>query len=420
MRSQHGVTLVASLALLAPGIARAQTTYKIQPILKVGDTVGSFTIPADYVLYAGPLTDSGKLAIGVGTIAGKKPELLVQYADGKLTTLVGPGLDGPAGPWPENVTVWWPFGMNQSGNIAFVAADKSTPIGTFLWDDQAKQFTTIAVKGMPAVNNLVFETGGSSPTVINNAGDGAFMADVLNTAGKPKPGIFFHGRDGKLQAVALPEQQLPEGAKVSDPWLFSISDAGVVAFRSGFPLSSAGLYLWEQGAITRVAGIGTTTVGGAKLTAIVGGWGNNRNRSVLVVASVGKNCCPYPHGLYRFAEGTLTPLVTPGQEMPGGGKLKNLLWDNALVSQANDLGQHVFLATLDDGAQAAYLLDADGKLSLVLKSGTTTDMGPIGLFVRTKEPISVGVSLNNRGQVATVGRVGNGPDTLFLLTPAAP
>ncbi len=145
MNARICAVLTAALALLAPGIARAQTTYKIQPILKVSDTVGNYAIPTTYVLYAGPLNDRGQLAIGVGTNAGQKPELLLQYADGQLTPIGGPGRDSPAGPWPEDVTFFWPFGMNQLGNIVFTAARKVTPIGTFLWDNTAKQLTAVAL-----------------------------------------------------------------------------------------------------------------------------------------------------------------------------------------------------------------------------------------------------------------------------------
>ena len=54
-----------------------------------------------------------------------------------------------------------PISMNQAGNIVFAALDGDLQaIGTFEWDLQAKQLKPIALKGMPAVNNLTFETPG--------------------------------------------------------------------------------------------------------------------------------------------------------------------------------------------------------------------------------------------------------------------
>jgi hypothetical protein len=250
--------LATGLTLLAPGVARAQIPYKVQPILKVGDTVGEFPIPTTYVLYTGPLNDRGQLAIGVGTNSGTKPELLVQYADGQLTPIGGPGRDSPAGPWPDDVTFFWPFGMNQLGNIVFTAARKVNPFGTFLWDNAAKKLTTVALKGMPAVQNLTFETGGDFGIAINNFGDIVFPARVMNAAGKPALGLFFLGRDGKLLPVVLPDQELPGGhpiANSSISLLPSINDAGTVAFLAvpkGSSVASA--YLWEQGVLSNGAG----------------------------------------------------------------------------------------------------------------------------------------------------------------------
>lgn len=121
--------------------------------------------------------------------------------------------------------------------------------------------------------------------------------------------------------------------------------------------------------------------------------------------------------------------VAQGQEMPGGGRLQSLQmasgyveWDT--VSFASETGQHAFLATLEDGSSAAYRLDAGGKLALILKSGTTTELGKITRVggTPTQQGLmgSHGIALNSRGQVAVSVQIDNGPDTLVLLTPAAP
>jgi hypothetical protein len=418
--------LAAGLTLLAPGAARAQIPYKVQPILKVGDTVNGFAITPGYVFFPGPLNDRGQLAIGVGTNSGTKPELLVQYAEGQLTTIGGPGLDAPAGKFPADVTFDAPLGMNQLGNIVFAAARLTNPhaFGTFLWDEQAKTLTAVALTGMPATGNLTFAIGGGFAPVINNVGDIAFPAAVLNAAGKPSDGLFFRGRDGKLEAVALPDQALPGGVKVGQASFPSINDAGGVAFLtspsagSGVAANSPrGAFLWSQGSTTPLAVPGTDAPGGRLFKSAGRAWLNNANPTVLLAASVNSNSGPW--GLYRFAGGTITPLVLPGQEMPGGGRLKQLFFE--LVSPANEAGQHVFEAILADDSQGAYRLDVDGKLSLILKSGMTTDLGP---FTRFLDPngsnVSIGISLNNKGQIAMVIESGSKPDTVVLLTPTTP
>jgi len=416
------------LALLLPGVARAQIPYKVQPILKVGDTVGGFSVSTGYALYAGPLNDLGQLALGVGTNTGSKPELLLQYADGQLTPIGGPGLVAPGGNFPADVTFDWPFGMNQLGNIVFVATHKSgsNPFGTFLWNNPAKTLTAVTLTGMPAVNNLTFQTGGDFSPAINNFGDVVFPAKVLNAAGKPALGLFFLGRDGKLLPIVLPDQELPGGHPiVNSPssLLPSINDAGIVAFLAvpkGSSVTSA--YLWEQGSLSPLATLGTDAPGGGQFKVVAGAWVNNPNRSVLLAASLKGVSGPF--GLYRFAGGTLTPLAVPGQEMPGGGQFKELFSGGTSyygVSVANDAGEHVFEAVLADGSQAAYRLDADGTLSLILKTGANTELGPFTGFGRAgSSSNSVGISLNNRGQVAMCVKIAGGPDTVVLLTPTTP
>jgi hypothetical protein len=79
----------------------------------------------------------------------------------------------------------------------------------------------------------------------------------------------------------------------------------------------------------------------------------------------------------------------------------------------------VFLARLEGSATAAYLMEPDGKLSLILKSGTVTSLGKL-VDVGQGTGKSQGVGLNNKGQVVLTLRVSGGVDTVALLTPAAP
>jgi hypothetical protein len=87
------------------------------------------------------------------------------------------------------------------------------------------------------------------------------------------------------------------------------------------------------------------------------------------------------------------------------------------ISYANEEGQHAFLATLANGDTAAYLMDADGKLSLIIRSGMMTDFGKI---TDVGGALSFGIGLNTKGQVALTVRFADGPDTVVLLTPVAP
>jgi hypothetical protein len=205
-----------------------------------------------------------------------------------------------------------------------------------------------------------------------------------------------------------------------------LNDAGQIALRAapiGSPTSAIGAYLWDQGQLTPLASAGMDVPGGTKVARVTGVWLNNPNRGVLVAARVSSS--PNASGLYRFAEGRLTPVVTPGQEMPGGGRLATVsqidfgpfygvaAWRD--VSLPNDNGQYVFNARLEDGTRALYLLDADGKLSLVVKKGTATPLGEITTVAEAR-----GLALNARGQIAAMLGIAGRHPALVLLTPSAP
>src|SRR6266852_4355909 len=115
-----GLTL--SLAFLVPRLVRAaNVSYKMQPILKIGDTANGLATTPDYVFVVGGLNDRGELALGVESFV-RHWALLLQYADGLFTTIVGPGLDAPGvsgGTFPADVIWGDPFATNQPGNIVF-------------------------------------------------------------------------------------------------------------------------------------------------------------------------------------------------------------------------------------------------------------------------------------------------------------
>jgi hypothetical protein len=84
------------------------------------------------------------------------------------------------------------------------------------------------------------------------------------------------------------------------------------------------------------------------------------------------------------------------------------------------VGEHAFKGRLEGGSVALYQVDADGKLTLLLKEGEATEWGPI----RSLREGS-GIGLNSQGQVSLVVRIASGtvasggPETLVLLTPSA-
>jgi hypothetical protein len=422
-----GLLPALALTLLTQGGACADTTYKIQSLLKSGDTVRGVKIGS--LIGAGTLNDAGQLLFLAENAAGGQALLL--YAGGTFSPLVVGGQDSPGGKWPADVVVRGAGGMNQRGDLVFAAtvATGTQPIyGTFFRDAQAQTITPVALVGMPAVNGRAFEPGPPSATpAINNVDDIALGGNLKNAAGVAVRTVFFRERDGKLLPVALPDQVLPGGRQMQDlGGAISINDAGMVTFRAhrqGDPDTGYSGYVWENGVLTPVAVVDQAMPNGAKITTVTALRVNDKNRSILVAAHL--NNMPDQAGLYRFLDGQLTPLVTPGQAMPGGSNLVTVKENfvspagyNAVnnISQGNEAGEHLFLGELEDGSEGAYVLGADGKLTLVLKSGTDSTLGPVTDLVD-----GVGVALNTQRQAAfTIGIGDDGANYLVLLTPVTP
>jgi hypothetical protein len=388
---------------------------------------GGVRIPPDDILGTGPLNDSGQLYIDAGTLDGSHPDILLQYSGGSFTPLEAAGRTGPAGVWPMDTFAAGPSpqSMNQQGNLAFaVTSPGSNPLGTFFWKAAAQTLAPIALKGMPAGGDLTFTVPGGTTPVINNHDQVALPCVVEDASGQAGPALFLRAADGTVQPVVLPGQTLLDGVANDGPFSPSIDDGGRVAFlaqRHGDSQFSA--YVWQQGTLAPALIVGTKTPAGA-VTSVSSVLLDHQDTGMLMTAGIGGS----PNqGIYRLLNGQLTPLVTPGQGMPDGSQFATLptliagqegqIWNAAPISDGDAAGIRVFLATLQDGSTAAYLLHPDGTTALVLKSGMTT---PLGQITQLGNPGGTAAGPNRTGQIALTVRIDNGPQTLLLLTPAAP
>jgi hypothetical protein len=402
------------LALFAPGVAGADG-YDAQVVLRAGTPAGDFAIGEKWALIPGALNDRGHLAVVAGGTPTPDGGVLLQYADGRWTTVAVHGQPGPRGTWPVPMFIGLPLQMNAAGDIAFLTEIGRPPnvaLEAYRWDFAARTVIPVGVKGLPAGETLILEQGAEYAPSINNRGEIAFSAGVKNAAGKLAQGIFLMGSDGKIQPLVLPEQEMPGGRKLQMALLPSLNDAGAVAFLAATPNAASpdSAYLWENGTVTPIVAPGGTTVDGRKVREVWSVKLNNRNRTALVTARV-EGVSGF--GLYRFTEGKLVPLVVRGQEMPGGGKFTGIDTPQPAVSWANEAGQHAFYAS-EGGVRAVYRIDPDGALTPVLKSRSTTHLGTI-THIGSGE--SFGIALNNRGQIAVTVRIDSGPASLILLTP---
>lgn len=439
-RAWGAIAAAAVLCPVTPSQAAAPTKYTAQVLLKRGDKLAGTSLSAPLGLEADALNDNGQLLFEA---YGSSAPALVQYSGGSFTPIIAPGVVAPttSGKWPTGGD-WSPVSMNQNGDAAFTVQNFGAGlwIGTFRWDAKAGKSSAVALNGMPATGNLTFDQAGFPRPAINSHDEIAFPATLKDPAGKVTgPGLFFQGEDGKTQPMVLPGQAGSDGAVLDDAYWPTLSDDGRVSFlarRHGQLRPSA--YLLEGGQITPIAVVGTVAPGGGIITEAVQTWVNNRNQNVLVQVVL-NDLDNGPHALYRWSGGTLAPVVTPGQPMPGGGQFTSLSnaepsgnanfpveWSS--VSFPNERGQHAFYGLVTDGGitrTAAYLLDTDGSLSLILKAGDTNEIGAIARVGDPDEEDGAnfggfGIALNNQGQVALMLKPVGGVGTLALLTPVAP
>lgn len=433
--------VAAALTLVASGgTARAADTtitYQSAPLVMSGDRFGTSQIPANYDLFVGGLTDSGKIVFSAGNTLGTKPEMLLQWDGQHINPIVTPA-SGPVGAyagdiyWTPDVIVDRPVSMNEQGSIAFTADHVGgyNFWGTFLWDAITQKVVPIALKQMPATGNLVFQKPGSFGVALNNHGEIALAGYVKGTGSPTGWGLFFQGADRVLRSVLLPGQALPgatgSGRTITDPYFMpSVNDGGAVAFLSrpaGNLRSSA--YLWQEGEIEPLAVAGQTATDGATLTQVTSVFLDRDDRNAIITASTNKTGGSR-YALYRVVNRTISPVAAPGISLPGGGTFKTIQntyrLDEGLplmgVSSPNAKGEYAFLATLTDGSAGAYLVHADGTITRVYQTVPTgtvhiasaTDMLQ---FVPGSRP-----ALNNRGQVALTARTTNGRSLIMLLTP---
>jgi hypothetical protein len=111
--------------------------------------------------------------------------------------------------------------------------------------------------------------------------------------------------------------------------------------------------------------------------------------------------------------------------MPGGGKLKEIPFENSNISWPNEAGQQAFVATLDDGATAVYRLDLDGTLTRILRTGDETSLGKITAIAQSHfdanpPDAAFCLAINTRGQVVVPVEIEADPTVLALLTPTKP
>jgi hypothetical protein len=369
--------LFAGLALSVPATARAEGSYTIKTLIKVGDMAGDTLIPKNYAHSIVGLSDRGLLidaafypnAPPSAVQSGNAGETWIQQLEGKFTTIIRPGGPSPSGIWPKS------FLTNESamaprGTVIFQAFNGLTSdwLGIYRYDPDTAQISPLVKNKTPASEGLTVSNWVFGGLAINNLNDMVLTCQVRTADLHLTNGLFLVGRDGRWQPIIVGEQEIPGWGIVQDEGSIQcvLNDAGMVAFlarRKGE--KQDGAFLWEQGKISPLLAVGTDVPGAGKIAAVGGVEVNNLNRDVLIAAEL-ENASNHAMGIYRLSAGKLTPLVVPGQAMPDGGVFLTLRFvvdfsgNNAGhrltngLGATNQKGQTAFLASMQDSNGLPY------------------------------------------------------------------
>jgi hypothetical protein len=126
-------------------------------------------------------------------------------------------------------------------------------------------------------------------------------------------------------------------------------------------------------------------------------------------------------GVFRFSNGTVTPVACPGDPMPGGGTMVTAGGQDGSY-WLNNKGQISFAATVANGTaqESGICTFSDGAKHLVARTGTV--IPGVGTF----QPVGTGLNPpggtgggenNNLGQVVFSATLTSGKVVLLLATP---
>jgi hypothetical protein len=329
--------------------------------------------------------------------------------------------------------------LNDRGDLAFGFSHNPAPsvpyarnAGVYRYDWQSDTTNAVVVPFVTAARGCGAEPAGRCvlaggwKAAINNRGDVAF-AGVLMTPvpGLGDEGIFVAERSGQVTTVVAAGSRAPTGDQVFDYAASpSINDAGDVAFDGHltgdlwYCLSNVGrclssVYRWR--ATTEhpelIARQGAPAPDGGTFRYAVEPVLNNRGE-ILFSANLSASGNHSDLGLFLFSRGMIIPVVRPGEEMPGGGRLltTSLSIASGPVYSLSDDGVVAFNATLDTDEDEDGVFDTGvyvwerGRIRLIARSGTV--MPGVGEILAVQDPYAygsrtsyAGALLNTRGEV---------------------
>jgi hypothetical protein len=250
-------------------------------------------------------------------------------------------------------------GLNESGQITYVAALEDTPGGDSdnraLYIADSSGVTQLVRKGDPVPGeNGVFEDF-FDPAGPNENGQVAFVGRISGTSGgdNDNEGIYLADEGGVVE-LAREGESVPGGNGSFGDFVFltGLNDSGEAAFNaildgtSGGESDNEALYIASEAGITELARNGEPAPGGGGgiMSSILIPTNPNENGEVAFDASIegGDEGLPVDSGIFLAGASGITKLIRVGDSGPGGvGRFQGFL-----LGGLNDSGQVIFRSRL--------------------------------------------------------------------------
>jgi hypothetical protein len=279
---------------------------------------------------------------------------------------------------------------------------------------------------------------------LNNRGDLVFNGVVPGLVGPPNSngfgvGVFKADRRNHIASIVVPGDKAPGGGVFDDAIEGWTNDPGDIAFDAhvkgeecidlggGFELvcGSSVYKMPKNGKIQSIAHQGDPAPGGGTYRQAFGPVMNDAGDLVFV----GDLTAPPDHsltlGVFQHSKGITTPVVLPGDPLPGGGHFATTA-SIPYQYYLNNAGDITFVAALDTVhggvADTGLYLVSHGKTQVVARTGafipgvgTVADVNSPAYV--TSGPLQAGGIINDRGQIFFEVILTDGTGVLLVATP---
>ena len=380
MNTPRIATTLVLAALLAPPALLAQSQFKFKEVVPTGDAAPVPPQLGSVLEFA--FSDQGTIAlIADGGLILKSGSTVIPIA--------GPGDSAPGG------GLFFSFtqpSLGPQGQLAFVAnASFPSTSGVYLFSNGA--ITQLIASGTPANTGEAVTPGFAKFTASGNL----LVSDAFS-------GTLYLFANNTLTRLVGAGDSAPGGATFSLLLSGAINSSNQVAFQAVLSDGTNGVFLWSNGAVTKIIASGDIFPDGVPFGFPTA---PDINDSGQVVFNGISNSIA-DSGVFSFFQGQLSVLIPRLAPLPDGSLLSF-----PFTASINNAGQFVFTAFTTNANNVATFLLSNGQLSTVETPG---EAAPDGGVFGSPGNVEAGSVINQSGQILVIAAEAHHGPALYLFS----